>query len=183
MANCPITRYLEIACDAIYPAISTEKSKLGGTYTNYKVRSPVVLNIFFGEGKRRKVLSKRARKEEEMSLLHRVTSYESLSPPRGRSPVGSHSSPRDRKLSFSPLPGSWDPPVTEEHPHATIGAFEVPKSKRICELWFLSASKIQHTDKPVNSTSRNFSLLLPLRSRYRLWLCCSQTSPYPRTCI
>lgn len=68
-----------------------------------------------------------------MSLLHRVTSYESLSPPRGRSPVGSHESPRDRKLSFSPLPGSWDPPATEEHEPATIGAFEVPKSKRICE--------------------------------------------------
>ncbi|CZR50960.1 related to MFS amino acid transporter [Phialocephala subalpina] len=69
-----------------------------------------------------------------MSLLHRVTSYESLSPPRGRSPVGSHESPRDRKLSFSPLPGSWDPPAAEEHEPATIGAFEVPKSKRILQV-------------------------------------------------
>ncbi|KUJ22750.1 MFS transporter-like protein Fmp42 [Mollisia scopiformis] len=68
-----------------------------------------------------------------MSLLHRVTSYESLSPPRGRSPVGSHENPRDRKLSFSPLPGSWDPPAAEEHTHA-IGAFEVPKSKRILQV-------------------------------------------------
>lgn len=80
-----------------------------------------------------------------MSLLHRVTSYESLSPPRGRSPAGSNGSPRDRKLSFSPLPQSWDPPAEEEHTH-TIGAFEVPKSKRICKfrtLYFqLSARNI-----------------------------------------
>lgn len=66
-----------------------------------------------------------------MSLLQRVTSVETLSPERGRSPTGSHS-PRDRKLSFSPLPGSWVPPATEEDVQA-IGAFEVPKSKRICE--------------------------------------------------
>ncbi|KAE8444602.1 hypothetical protein EG329_014433 [Mollisiaceae sp. DMI_Dod_QoI] len=68
-----------------------------------------------------------------MSLLHRVTSYESLSPPRGRSPAGSNGNPRDRKLSFSPLPPSWDPPATEEHTHA-IGAFEVPRSKRILQV-------------------------------------------------
>jgi hypothetical protein len=67
-----------------------------------------------------------------MSLLQRVTSVETLSPERGRSPAGSRS-PRDRKLSFSPLPGSWVPPEVEQNTEA-IGAFEVPKSKRICEF-------------------------------------------------
>jgi hypothetical protein len=66
-----------------------------------------------------------------MSLLQRVTSVEQLSPERGTSPSG-QGSPRERKLSFSPLPGDWDPPVHHEHVQP-IGAFEVPKSKRICE--------------------------------------------------
>lgn len=64
-----------------------------------------------------------------MSLLQRVTSFESLSPERGRSPDGSEF-PRVRKLSFSPLPESWHPPHTQEETEA-IGAFEVPKPKRI----------------------------------------------------
>ncbi|KAF4626797.1 hypothetical protein G7Y89_g11363 [Cudoniella acicularis] len=67
-----------------------------------------------------------------MSLLQRVTSFESLSPERGRSPAASQS-PRDRKLSFSPLPGSWVPPDLHEGTQA-IGAFEVPKSKRILQV-------------------------------------------------
>ena len=62
-----------------------------------------------------------------MSLLGRVTSVEQLSPERGRSPVGERGG---RKLSFSPLPGDWEPPVQHEHAQP-IGAFEVPKSKRI----------------------------------------------------
>jgi hypothetical protein len=65
-----------------------------------------------------------------MSLLHRVTSFENLSPERGRSPTGSHS-PRDRKLSFSPLPGSWVT-VPEQSVAQPIGAFEVPKRTRVC---------------------------------------------------
>ncbi|KAG9238370.1 MFS transporter-like protein Fmp42 [Amylocarpus encephaloides] len=69
-----------------------------------------------------------------MSLLQRVTSFESLSPERfsperGVSPAGS----RDRKLSFSPLPESWVPPALEESSQA-IGAFEVPKAKRILQV-------------------------------------------------
>ncbi len=66
-----------------------------------------------------------------MSLLSRVTSLENISPERGRSDSGAHS-PRDRKLSFSPLPRNWDPlPIPDETSHS-IGAFEVPKAKRIC---------------------------------------------------
>ncbi|EKD11887.1 uncharacterized protein L3040_009030 [Drepanopeziza brunnea f. sp. 'multigermtubi'] len=78
-----------------------------------------------------------------MSLLQRVSSIESLgsiypaSHPRARS--GSHSpSSRDRKLSFSPLPGSWDPPPAPElvadHIPPPIAAFEVPRSKRILQV-------------------------------------------------
>lgn len=69
-----------------------------------------------------------------MSLLARVSSMEALSPERGRSPTGRRAS-RDRKLSFSPVPGAWDPRTVEEEPEfmENIGAFEVPKPKRICE--------------------------------------------------
>jgi hypothetical protein len=68
-----------------------------------------------------------------MSLLQRVTSFESLaperfSPERGQSPAGS----RDRKLSFSPLPESWSPPAGNEDAQG-IGAFEVSKTKRMCK--------------------------------------------------
>jgi hypothetical protein len=69
-----------------------------------------------------------------MSLLGRVTSVEQLSPERGRSPVGERGS---RKLSFSPLPGDWEPPVHHEHAQP-IGAFEVPRSKRISVYFTLS---------------------------------------------
>ena len=62
-----------------------------------------------------------------MSLFERVTSVEQLSPERGRSPVSSH---RDRKLSFSPLPGDWEAPAPKQHVQP-IGAFEVPRAKRI----------------------------------------------------
>jgi hypothetical protein len=63
-----------------------------------------------------------------MSYLLRVSSIESFTPERGRSP--SSATNRDRKLSFSPLPGAWDPVPTQEIIPA-VGAFEVPKSKRI----------------------------------------------------
>jgi hypothetical protein len=65
-----------------------------------------------------------------MSLLQRVTSVESLTIERGSTPDGSRS-PRNRKLSFSPLPGAWDPPNTTTEHVEPIGAFEVPESKRI----------------------------------------------------
>jgi len=71
-----------------------------------------------------------------MSLLARVSSLEALSPERGRSPDG-RSSSRDRKLSFSPLPGPWKHANANEGDPGgdngadTIAAFDVPKSKRI----------------------------------------------------
>jgi hypothetical protein len=72
-----------------------------------------------------------------MSLSQRITSLESLSPERGRSPSSVHR----HKLSFNPLPGTWEEPGQEETGHQernenAIGAFEVPKAKRICELIF-----------------------------------------------
>jgi hypothetical protein len=80
-----------------------------------------------------------------MSLLQRVTSFEALSPERGRSPDGSRS-PRARKLSFSPLPGSWHPPTAQED--EAIGAYEIPKARRIREC-FLSIPLllIEQTDR------------------------------------
>ncbi|KAL3424860.1 Protein FMP42-like protein 1 [Phlyctema vagabunda] len=65
-----------------------------------------------------------------MSLLQRVSSLESLSPERGRSPVDSS---RGRKLSFSPLPAEFYPHSQEEHVQP-IGAFEVPKTRRIIQI-------------------------------------------------
>ncbi|RDW73987.1 hypothetical protein BP5796_07429 [Coleophoma crateriformis] len=65
-----------------------------------------------------------------MSLLQRVTSFESLSPERGRSPVDVG---RGRKLSFSPLPADWHAPATKASSQP-IGAFEVPKAKRILQV-------------------------------------------------
>ncbi|PBP22644.1 MFS general substrate transporter [Diplocarpon rosae] len=69
-----------------------------------------------------------------MSLSQRVSSFESLSlyQERGRSPSESPSS-RDRKLSFSPLPGSWEPQAPTEI-LTPIGAYEVPRSKRILQV-------------------------------------------------
>ncbi|CZT47428.1 related to MFS amino acid transporter [Rhynchosporium secalis] len=73
-----------------------------------------------------------------MSLSQRVSSFESLSlyPERGRSLSNGGGSPssRDRKLSFSPLPGSWDPPPALVEQVAPISAFEVPRSTRILQV-------------------------------------------------
>ncbi|KAI0099896.1 major facilitator superfamily domain-containing protein [Nemania sp. FL0031] len=43
---------------------------------------------------------------------------------------------RARRLSFNPLPESWDPVVARDadHPAQTIGAFEVPQWKRILQI-------------------------------------------------
>lgn len=77
--------------------------------------------------------------------LHRVGSLEtfvSVSEDGFRSRRGSDSdigaSERARKLTFNPLPESWDPtPVEGEDPHSTsVGAFEVPRWKRIGMLLF-----------------------------------------------
>jgi len=67
-----------------------------------------------------------------MSLLERVTSFESLAGERGRERSESPSS-RSRKLSFNPVPGSWYPTAEEETPLA-VAAFEVSRFKRICEF-------------------------------------------------
>lgn len=62
-----------------------------------------------------------------MSLAERVSTMEEYdSPWRELSPAGS----QRRKLSFNPV-GSWLPDEVLEEP---VGAFEVSKTKRICEL-------------------------------------------------
>jgi hypothetical protein len=119
-----------------------------------------------------------------MSLLQRVTSFESLaperfSPERGQSPAGS----RDRKLSFSPLPESWSPPAGDGDAQG-IGAFEVSKTKRICGFLSLPVSASirilvfwemtmvgSGLTGFLNSTSIYSCNLLSFRGRNRLWIC------------
>jgi MFS family permease len=64
-----------------------------------------------------------------MSLLHRISSNETFSSQRGRSPAGSQ---RAKQLSFSPFPGDWEPPVTK----TKDSAYEVSKGKRIGRFTF-----------------------------------------------
>ncbi|ETS87972.1 hypothetical protein PFICI_01800 [Pestalotiopsis fici W106-1] len=74
--------------------------------------------------------------------LHRVSSLEtflSVSEDGFRSRRGSDAdigaSERARKLTFNPLPESWDPTPAEDEPQITsVGAFEVPRWKRIAQL-------------------------------------------------
>lgn len=71
--------------------------------------------------------------------LHRVASLEtflSVSEDGLRSRRGSDASigasERARKLTFNPLPESWDPVIARDDPQNTsVGAFEVPKWKRL----------------------------------------------------
>lgn len=77
-----------------------------------------------------------------MSLLHRVSSLESFSSGKRGSVASIHSqnggsSPfhtqGGRRLSYNPLPPSWDPPRDDDHIH-DLSAVEVPKFRRICKL-------------------------------------------------
>jgi hypothetical protein len=66
-----------------------------------------------------------------MSLLQRVSSIESFAAERGRSPL--YPGSRDRKLSFSPFLGEWEPgPESVIAP--AVSALEVSKAKRIGEM-------------------------------------------------
>lgn len=66
--------------------------------------------------------------------LNRVSSLESFAhftfEGQRRSPSPSS---RDRRLSFNPLPESWDPPTSKPGYLESVGAFEVPKWKRVCK--------------------------------------------------
>lgn len=108
-----------------------------------------------------------------MSFLQRVSSIESFSPVRGRSPASATS--RDRKLSFSPFPGAWDPIPTQEVIPA-IGAFEVPKAKRIRKFFVITNRDAEADLTPTYSTGRSCCYILPLCRRDCLWLRCPQTS-------
>jgi hypothetical protein len=77
--------------------------------------------------------------------LNRVSSLESFShlsvEGHRRSPSPSS---RDRRLSFNPLPESWDPPTTTPGYLESVGAFEVPKWKRVCKSkWRMHPSLAQ----------------------------------------
>ena len=72
-----------------------------------------------------------------MSLLHRVSSFDSFGPERGRQgSTVSLSGASGRKLSYSPVPGSWQTPTVHEEALKTIGAFEVSKTRRIGKIEF-----------------------------------------------
>ncbi|KAK3328975.1 major facilitator superfamily domain-containing protein [Apodospora peruviana] len=66
--------------------------------------------------------------------LNRVSSLETFAilPTDQRSRRSSDASARARKLSFNPLPQSWDPPTLETV--QAVGAFEVPKWKRVLQV-------------------------------------------------
>ena len=65
--------------------------------------------------------------------LPRVSSLESFSfvPSERQSRRNSDVSVRARKLSFNPMPEAWDPPLLKTDAIQAVGAFEVPKWKRI----------------------------------------------------
>ncbi|KAG6363052.1 hypothetical protein INS49_008147 [Diaporthe citri] len=68
--------------------------------------------------------------------LNRISSLESFShlsvEGHRRSPSPSS---RDRRLSFNPLPESWDPPTSQPGYLESVGAFEVPKWKRVLQVF------------------------------------------------
>ncbi|CAN8099241.1 unnamed protein product [Discula destructiva] len=63
--------------------------------------------------------------------LNRVSSLETFSN-LSRSPSPSS---RDRRLSFNPLPESWDPHAGKPGYIGSVGAFEVPRWKRILQIF------------------------------------------------
>lgn len=66
--------------------------------------------------------------------LNRVASLETFAPFPNNGPSRSVSpSSRDRRLSFNPLPESWDPHAGKPGYIESVGAFEVPRWKRIRE--------------------------------------------------
>ncbi|KAK3497970.1 major facilitator superfamily domain-containing protein [Neurospora hispaniola] len=66
--------------------------------------------------------------------LNRVSSLETFAPllTENRSRRSSDASTRARKISFNPLPSSWDPPALEQI--QAVGAFEVPRWKRTLQV-------------------------------------------------
>ncbi len=103
-----------------------------------------------------------------------------------RSRRGSDVSVRARKLSFNPLPDEWDPPAEREDNIQAVGAFEVPKWKRIRELppalsYNSSLDVITYSTRSSSfSTGVRHCRLLPLRCRDRVWLRCHKAGPEER---
>lgn len=64
--------------------------------------------------------------------LNRVSSLETFTHLSGRSRSVSPAS-RERRLSFNPLPESWDPHLGKPGYLDSVGAFEVPRWKRLRE--------------------------------------------------
>lgn len=84
-------------------------------------------------------------------------------------------SERARKLSFNPLPESWDPVFARDDdvPNPAIGAFEVPQWKRICTLPSPTARVVARhpfTDQ-TRSTDLSDGRVLSICGRHCVWLC------------
>lgn len=90
-------------------------------------------------------------------------------------------SERARKLSFNPLPESWDPAFTRDDdvPNPAVGAFEVPRWKRIRTPSLPTPQGRMATRRPSTDRTRSPDLsdgwVLPLCGRHCVWLCRHQT--------
>lgn len=74
-------------------------------------------------------------------------------------------------MSFNPV-GNGKAPNGKDEP---VGAFEVSKTKRICQYSLAGRYETWLTDKDY-SPGRYRCHLLPLRSRDRIWICSDKTS-------
>lgn len=77
-----------------------------------------------------------------MNRVSSLETYTTIPVGGARTRSASEASTRARKLSFNPLPEEWNPPTTTDQPLA-VGAFEVPKWKRL--------RRFSRTDMPSSS--------------------------------
>lgn len=102
-------------------------------------------------------------KKLKMSL-HRVSSLENFQfiphEDRSRRGSGSDTSIRARKLSFNPLPEAWDPVHLKDDTVQAVGAFEVPRWKRIrkCSLNYHAPSRSYSLQLTKLDQSKSLSL-------------------------
>ena len=75
-------------------------------------------------------------------------------------------------MSFNPV-GKGKAPAGKDEP---VGAFEVSKTRRICQCSSAGRCETWLTDKDY-STGRHRSHLLPLRSGDRVWIRRDKTGP------
>ena len=109
--------------------------------------------------------------------LHRVNSMSSYEHVRGSSPARSE----HREVSFNPISKRASSIVSEE----PLNAWQVSEAKRMRKK--KSDAMTVHGRLYANTTrcSTDFRCfhILPLRSRDRLWVCCSKTCISQRGCL